>query len=57
MQLNNPEKLRNIEYVVSTMAIEDMPVDRGFVTELVKIANGEKTVEKLIQELKEEYAR
>jgi hypothetical protein len=57
MQLSNPEKLRNIEYVVSTMAIEDMPLKREFICELVKVANGEKTSEELRQEVIKKHAR
>jgi hypothetical protein len=57
MQLKNPEKLRNIEYVVSTMAIENMPLRKEFICELIKVANGEKTSEELRQEIIKKHTR
>jgi len=39
------------------MAIENMHLSKDFITELVKVANGEKTSEELRQEVIRKYAR
>lgn len=51
------EKPKSVNSVVATMEIEDMYLDREFVDELVKVANGERTSESLRQEVIKKYAR
>lgn len=50
-----PQKQYYIEQVVATMAIEDMPIDSQTLENLRQIADGEKTVEQIINEIKKEY--
>ena len=57
MTIENNKKTRDIRNVASTMAIENMYLSKAFVTELVKVANGEKTSEQLRQEVIRKYAR
>lgn len=57
MLLENTEANRQLAQAAASLAIEDMYVSKEFMKELVKVANGEKTEEELIQELKQKYAR
>lgn len=57
MTIENTKKTRDIRNVASAMAIENMHLSRDFITELVKVANGEKTSEELRQEVIRKYAR
>lgn len=57
MTIENTKKTRDIRYVASTMAIENMHLSNAFVAELVKVSNGEKTSEELRQEVIRKYAR
>lgn len=57
MLVDNTRKNESIRDVVATMAIEDMYLSRDFVTELIKVAQGEKSSEELRQEVIKKYAR
>lgn len=50
-----PRKQFQIAHVAATMAIEDMPIDSQTREQLVQIADGEKTAEQVIREIKKEY--
>ena len=45
----------NISQVAATMAIENMPLDRQAHENLAQLAEGSKTVDQLIDEIKKEY--
>jgi hypothetical protein len=49
--------LYEVEQVAATMAIENMPLSRSFINELIKVANGEKTSEELRQEMIKKHTR
>ena len=55
MLIKNTEQNKKVAKVVSTMAVENMYLDKEFIEELAKAANGEKTYEELRQELIKEY--
>lgn len=57
MTVKNTISTENISKVAATMAIENMSLNNGFVKELIKVANGEKTSEELRQEVIAKYAR
>lgn len=57
MTSTNIKSVRNIRNVAATMAIENMPLSKSFVKELLKVSNGEKTSEQLRQEVIRKYAR
>lgn len=57
MLVENTKRNRSVKNAVSTMAIEDMYFSKEFITELLKVANGEKTSEELRQEVIKKYAR
>lgn len=50
-----PQKQFHIKQVVATMAIEDMPIDKQTRKNLMQIAAGEKTAERIISDIKKEY--
>lgn len=50
-----PQKQFHIKQVAATMAIEDMPLDKQTRKNLTQIAAGEKTVNRIIREIKKEY--
>lgn len=56
-KVKNIEDARSIQRVAATMAIENLPLDKVFLLELVKVANGEKTTEQLRLEVINQYAR
>lgn len=49
------QKQFQIAQVAATMAIEDMPIDEQTRKNLTQIAAGEKTVERIISDIKKEY--
>ena len=57
MTIKNSKNIEDVNKVVATMAIENMNLSTGFVKELIKVANGEKSSEKLRQEVIAKYAR
>lgn len=57
MMVENTEANRKLAQVIASMAIEEMYVSKNFVTELLKVSNGEKTTEELRQEVLKKYAR
>ena len=57
MAIKNTKTTRDIRNVVATMAIENMPLSKAFVEELMKVGNGEKTSEQLRREVIRKYAR
>ena len=57
MVIANTNSMKRIRNVVATMAIEDMYLSKEFVNELIKVSNGEKTSDKLRQEVIKKYAR
>lgn len=57
MIVENIEVTRVVRDVAATMAIENMPLSKAFVEELIKVGNGEKTSEQLRQEVIRKYAR
>lgn len=56
MVLENTVENRDVAYVAATMAIENMPLSKDFVKELIKVSKGEKTSEELRQEVIKKYA-
>ncbi len=50
-----PQKQFHIKQVAATMAIEDMPIDKQTRKNLMQIAAGEKTAERIISDIKKEY--
>ena len=57
MILENTKENRKLANAVASLAIEDMYVDKDFIGELIKVSNGEKTYDDVIQEVIKEYAR
>jgi hypothetical protein len=57
MIVENTKQNREVAQAVSSMAIEDMYISSKFVSELLKVANGEKSSEELRQEVIKKYAR
>lgn len=57
MKIKNTKQMRDVKKVVATMAIEDMYLSKAFVSELIKVANGEKTSEELRQEVIRKYVK
>lgn len=57
MLVENTKNNKTVINVVATMAIEEMYLSEEFVSELIKVANGEKTSEELRQEVIKKYAR
>ena len=55
MIIKNTKEARDIRNVAATMAIENMPLSKEFIEELIKVANGEKTSEELRQEVIRKY--
>lgn len=55
MDVKNTRKMQNIRNVVATMAIENMYLNRDFISELIKVDKGEKTTEELRQEVLKKY--
>lgn len=51
MLLKNSEQNKKVAKVIATMAVENMYLDKEFIQELSKAANGEKTYEELRQEV------
>lgn len=49
------QKQFQIAQVAATMAIEDMPIDEQTRENLMQIAAGEKTAERIISDIKREY--
>lgn len=49
------QKQFQIAQVAATMAIEDMPIDKQTRKNLMQIAAGEKTAERIISDIKKEY--
>lgn len=57
MLVENTKNNKTVINVVATMAIEEMYLSEEFVSELIKVANGEKTSEELRREVIKKYAR
>lgn len=57
MIVKDTKATREVKDVVATMAIENMYLNKTFVKELIKVANGEKTSEQLRQEVICKYAK
>lgn len=57
MIVENTERNREIKRAVASMSIEDMYFDKSFLSEIIKVSNGEKTSEDLRKELLKKYAR
>jgi len=57
MVVTNSEASRELQKVVSTMAIEDMYFPRDFIEKMLKVASGELSSEELRQEVIKKYAR
>ena len=57
MIVENTKQNRDVQYVVATMAIENMYLSNDFIKELLKVSRGEKTTEELRQEVIKQYAR
>lgn len=55
MKEPEPRKQFQIAQVAATMAIEDMPIDEQTRENLMQIAAGEKTAERIISDIKKEY--
>ena len=57
MIIKNTEAGRKVRQVAATMAISDMYLSKEFIEKLLKVSNGEKTTDDLIQELNDKYAK
>ena len=57
MIVENTKQNRDVQYVVATMAIENIYLSNDFIRELLKVSRGEKTSEELRQEVIKQYAR
>ncbi len=57
MVIDKSKKNKDIRNVIATMSIENMHLSKGFIAELIKVSNGEKTSEQLRQEVIQKYAR
>ena len=57
MIVENTKQNRDVQYVVATMAIENMYLSNDFIKDLLKVSRGEKTSEELRQEVIKQYAR
>ncbi|MBO6293651.1 MAG: antitoxin VbhA family protein [Selenomonas sp.] len=57
MIVENSEAARIVRSVTSTLAIENMYLDKEFIEELLLVAKGEKSSEELRQEVLAEYGR
>ena len=57
MHIKKTKGNKRVQNVLSTMAIENMFLDKSFVLEMLKVSNGEKTSEELRQEVLKQYAR
>ncbi len=57
MVVKNTAEARRVKNVISTMAIEDMYLNKEFVNELLKVSQGEKTSEQFRQEVLKKYGR
>ena len=55
MLVDNTKENRMVKRVAATMAIENMYVDKSFITKMMEISNGEKDVEEIIKEIRQEY--
>ena len=55
--VDNTRENKIVRNVVATMALEEMYLGEDFISELLKVSNGEKTTEQLIEEIKREYGR
>ena len=53
---NTPEN-RTVQQAVASMAVEGMYFDREFLSEILKVANGEKTSEELRKEIIKKYTQ
>ena len=57
MIAENNEENRAISKVAASLAIDNMFLEKDFLEELIKVANGEKSLEELRQEVMEKFAR
>lgn len=57
MVVTNSEAAREVQKVVSTMAIEEMYFPKDFIEKMLKVASGELTSEEVRQEVIKKYAR
>ncbi len=57
MIVENTKENRELKNAISTMAIENMYFSKEFVSEMLKVSNGEKTTEELRQEVIKKYVR
>ena len=57
MVVTNSQAAREVQKVVSTMAIEEMYFPKDFIEKMLKVASGELTSEEVRQEVIKKYAR
>ena len=57
MIVENTKENRELKNAISTMAVENMYFSKEFVSEMLKVSNGEKTTEELRQEVIKKYVR
>ena len=50
MTVEDTKEMREIRNVAATMAVENMPLSKEFISELIKVDNGEKTLDELRKE-------
>ena len=55
--MENAKKYEEVRNVAATMAVENMPLSKAFLSELIKVAQGKKTSEELRREVIQKYAR
>lgn len=57
MEVLNTQAAREVQRVVSSMAIEDMYFPKEFIEKMLKVANGELSSEEVRREVIKKYAR
>jgi len=55
--IENAKRYKEVRNVAATMAVENMPLSKPFLSELIKVAQGQKTSEELRREVIRKYAR
>ena len=57
MILPNTKKNRMIQQACASLALENMYPDKEFIKELVRVQNGQKSLDDLIQKIKNKYVK
>jgi len=57
MIVKNTKENRTVRDAVANLACSGMYVDEEFIKELLKVANGEKSSEQLLEEVRQRYSK